>query len=333
MDKPFLRARLATCGVAAFVCLAAAVPGLPGDGPSAGARAPSARVGQSASPVAGTLPVVAEHRYRIAAKIRPLLLFWIGKDDVGGARIRWRKGENDARGFDVLIGSDPARAPRKINRWGFILEEITPEGATVVGIIKRSDEESLDEAKARVEAEGKGAIVFKMIRSAIGRTEAVSRLTTSSVPRDYSYRELDALVDVLTKEATPPKVLTTPVAPGVRSGLLSATTELLHDGVDVVKRTGKPPGRKTLPYFYNAKQYELTRLSATVERAAKYGGVSYPTLLKSEFEIRTRKESWAESFTIVCGVHEALAEVPVFLAYQPRWWFKVEMVLDERQVF
>ncbi len=71
----------------------------------------------------GTLPVVAEHRYRIAAKIRPLVLFWIGKDNVGGARIRWRQGEDGLRGYDALIGSDPARAPRKINRWGFILEE------------------------------------------------------------------------------------------------------------------------------------------------------------------------------------------------------------------
>jgi hypothetical protein len=333
MDKPFLRARQITGGVVAVACLAAAVSGTPSEEPAARGRDALARVGQPASPVAGTLPVVAEHRYRIAAKIRPLLLFWIGKDDVGGARIRWRKGENDARGYDVLIGSDPARAPRKINRWGFILEEITPEGATVVGIIKRSDEESLDEAKARVEAEAKGAIVFKMIRSAVGQTEAVSRLTTSTVTRDYSYRELDALADVLSKEAAPPKVQTIPMSPGVRPGLLSATTELLHDGVDAVKRTGKPPGRKTLSYVYYAKQYELTRLSAVVERAAAYGGVTYPTLLKSEFELRNPKESWAENFTIVCGVGEALAGVPVFLAYQPRWWFKVEMVLDERQVF
>jgi len=49
--------------------------------------------------------------------------------------------------------------------------------------------------------------------------------------------------------------------------------------------------------------------------------------------VRARKESWAESFTIVCGFDGPLAEIPVFLTYQPRWWFKVEMVLDERQVF
>lgn len=331
MDQRFRRARLTTASVLGMACLAAAAPVVLSDG--RGADAPRRQTGQPASPTLGTIPVVAEHRYRIAAKIRPLLLFWIGKDDVGGARIRWRKGENDARGYEVLIGSDPARAPRKINRWGFVLEEVRADGASVVGIIKRSDEETLDEAKARVEAEGKGSIVFKMIQATIGPTEAVSRVTSSTVPRDYTFRELDELVGVLVKSTAPPKVQTIAVGPGVRPGLLCATTELLHDGVDLVRRTGKAPGRKTVPYVYYAKQYELTRVSATVERAATYGGVTYQTLLKSEFEIRARKEPWAESFTIVCGVQEALAEVPVFLAYQPRWWFKVEMVLDERQVF
>ena len=51
------------------------------------------------------------------AKVRPLL-FWISKDDVGGARVSWRGDADGAFGLDLLIGSDPARAPRQINRWG-----------------------------------------------------------------------------------------------------------------------------------------------------------------------------------------------------------------------
>ena len=280
----------------------------------------------------GTLPVVAEHRYRIAGKIR-LLLFWYGKDNVGGARIRWRRSDDGARGYDVLIGSDPARAPRKTNRWGFILEEAGPAGATVVGIMKKSDEESLDEAKSRVASEAKGAVVFKMIQATVSPTESVSKLTVSTVPRDYSYLELGALVDVLSKETAPPKIQKTPVPPGGRAGMLTAIIELLHDGVEAVKQTGKAPGRKGLGYAYYAKQYDVTRVSSSVERNVTYGGVIYPKLLTSDFEVRARKESWTESFTIVCGLDGSLAEVPVFLTYQPRWWFKVEMVLDERQVF
>jgi len=317
-------------GVLAVACLAALAAGVAGSGP---APQSDVRTTKADRPELGTLPVVAEHRYRIAAKIRPLLLFWVGKDDVGGARIRWRKGDGGARGYDALIGSDPARAPRKINRWGFILEEAGPAGARIVGIMKSSDEQTLDEATSRVAAEAKGSVVFKMIESAVSRTEAVSKVTVSTVPRDYSYRELDALVDVLTKETTPPKIQKTPVPPGGRTGLLSAIIELLQDGVQTVKRTGKAPGRKGLGYVYYAKQYDLTRVSSNIERNATYGGVVYPSLLKSDFQVRARAESWSESFTIVCGLDGPLAEIPVFLTYQPRWWFKAEMVLDERQVF
>ncbi len=330
MDEHLARRRVAAAGVVAAACLTALAASVGGNGSAPRAEPPALQAGPLAL---GTLPVVAEHRYRIAAKIRPLLLFWIGKDDVGGARIRWRKGDGDARGYDALIGSDPARAPRKINRWGFILEEIGPAGANIVGIMKKSDEETLEEAKSRTAAEAKGAVVFKMIQSTVSQTEAVSRVTVSTVPRDYSYREFAAIVDVLSKETAPPKIQRTPVPPGGRPGLLSAVIELLHDGVETVKRTGKAPGRKGLIYVYYAKQYNLTRVSSAVERNVTYGGVVYPKLLKSEFEVRARTETWSESFTIVCGLDGALAEIPVFLTYQPRWWFKAEMVLDERQVF
>lgn len=285
------------------------------------------------SPTQGTLPVAVEHRYRIAAKIRPLLLFWIGRDDVGSARIRWRRGDGDARGYDALIGSDPTRAPRGINRWGFILEETGPAGTRVVGIMKQSDEETLEEAKSRVAAEGKGGVVFKMIEAVVGQTESVAKVRASTLPRDYSYRELDALVEVLAKATASPKIQRTALSAGDRPGLLMAITELLHDGVESLKRTGKAPGRKPLGYVYYAKQYEVARVSSDIERNAAYGGVTYPILLKSDFELRARKEAWTERFTIVCGVSGTLAEIPVFVTYQPRWWFKVEMVLDERQVF
>lgn len=99
---------------------------------------------------AGGLPIVAEHRYRMAAKIRPLLLFWIGRDNVGEARMVWQHGPDGARGFELLIGSDPARAPRRINRWGYIAEEVRGSDARLLGVMKQSNEKSLEEAKVRL---------------------------------------------------------------------------------------------------------------------------------------------------------------------------------------
>ena len=69
-----------------------------------------------------TLPVVRQHTYRMAGKIRVLLL-WVGRDDVGSGVIKWRGG-GDEKAIELLIGSDPnARA----------------EPAEQVGISRRSD--------------------------------------------------------------------------------------------------------------------------------------------------------------------------------------------------
>lgn len=303
-------------------------------GHSPGAAGEFDAVGQlPVVPLQGFVPVVTEHRYRMSAKIRPLLLFWIGKDNVGGARMRWRRGEDGAVGYDLLIGSDPARAPRQVNRWGFILEETKGGETAILGIMKKSDEDSLDEAKSHVSNEAKGGVVFKMIQSRNTATESVATVTMTQVTRDYSYRELDALYDALVKSPGPPRHKTTAVPAGGRPGFLIGLAELLHDAVESYKRDRRAPGRKSVPYAYYGKQYDLTRASSEVLTSATFGARTYPRLLQSEFELRDRKASWKEAFTIACGIEGALTEVPVYVGYQPRWWFRADMVLDDREVF
>jgi hypothetical protein len=62
---------------------------------------------------------IVEFDYVMTARLR-LLFFWAGKDDVGGGYVRKGVSKDDPRQevFQVLFGSDPARAPRSINRWG-----------------------------------------------------------------------------------------------------------------------------------------------------------------------------------------------------------------------
>ena len=85
-------------------------------------------------------------------------------------------------------------------------------------------------------------------------------------------------------------------------------SELVHEGVETVRRTGKAPGKKSLPYVYYAKQYDVARVSASVETHATYGGVDYPRLLRASFEIRAHGEPWTEKFTLVCGIDGPAAE-------------------------
>ena len=92
------------------------------------------------------LPIVREARYVVNARIRPLALFWVGRDDVGDARFTWRQDPSGRRAYQLLVGSDPARTPRQINRWGFIAEEIHEDRAEVLGFMKGSNEETLDAA-------------------------------------------------------------------------------------------------------------------------------------------------------------------------------------------
>lgn len=332
--RPSVHFVWAVVTVAAAVCLAAGSPR------GAGRPVPRQAAPQSVAPVptleaaqlkAGTLPVVAEHRYRIAGKV--WILFWTGKDNVGGARIRWRRGGPDEYGYELLIGSDPARAPRRVNRWGFIREELRPSATSVIGVMKRSDEESLAEAEKNVEREKAGGVFFNMIQATVSGGESVAQVTSAKVDHDFTFHELDALLDILAASKNAPTVRRVAVPAGGRTGLLTSIVELLREGVETTRRTSKAPRRASLSYVYYKKQYDLARVSASIERNESYGGVAYPKLLRSSFEIKARGEPWTESFTIVCGLDGPLAEVPVFVLYKPRWWFKVEVVLDERQTF
>ena len=85
------------------------------------AAAPAAR-GLVPSELPGsTLPVTQSHTYKMSGRVRAPLL-WVGRDDVGSGIIRWRGGTagpagNVGNGYELLIGSDPLRAPGGLNKW------------------------------------------------------------------------------------------------------------------------------------------------------------------------------------------------------------------------
>ena len=45
------------------------------------------------------------------------------KSNIGDGRLTWRRGPDGTIGYELLVGSDPARTPRQINRWGYLREE------------------------------------------------------------------------------------------------------------------------------------------------------------------------------------------------------------------
>src|SRR6059036_364884 len=89
------------------------------------------------------------HHYTIAARVRPLVVFWISRTGVGDAVVTRRRAPGEAH-YSLLIGSDPNRAPLHINRWGYIEEEIHGAEARLLGLMTESDEESIEQAEANV---------------------------------------------------------------------------------------------------------------------------------------------------------------------------------------
>jgi hypothetical protein len=272
-------------------------------------------------------PVTAERRYRLSAAIRPLL-FWVGAKNVGGARITWRADGNGRSGFELLLGSDPARAPRKINRWGWAREDADPAGATMLGVMNRSEDDSLDQAKSGL-GRGKDGYLFKLNRARVEHGVARAEAITVFAPQDYTFRELDELLR-LTSESKPlPRVRTGGLPPGTHPGLLFALAELVRAGVEAARAPGKAgPQPRTVQFTFNAGLYDLAVSSWERVERARYGARTYQKLVRLEFESKNREKGNTERFVLVCGTEGPLAEVPVFVRYQPKWWFKVEGVLD-----
>jgi hypothetical protein len=274
-------------------------------------------------------PVTAERRYRLSAAIRPLL-FWITAGNVGGARIVWRQDGGARRGYELLLGSDPARAPRRINRWGWAREDADEAGATMLGLMNRSEDDSLDQAKAGLQS--KGSYLFKLNRARVENGTARAEATTLYAPQDYTFRQLEELLRFA--EATKPaaRVRTGRLPTGTRPGLLFALADLVTAGVTAARGTeSQEPVPSVVHYTFNAGSYDLALTSWERVEQARYGGSAFEKLVRLEFESRNLQTGGTERFVLACGTEGPLTGVPVFVRYQPKWWFKVEGVLDDTE--
>src|SRR5207237_476135 len=169
-EQEFPLATLSNTGsVAIAVAFAAGLSAAPAPAPASRGVLPGELPGS-------TLPVVHEHTYKMSGRIR-LLLLWIGRDDVGSGRIRWRAAGEDDRAYELLIGSDPLRAPGKLNRWGYLAEEVQADECAVVGVMSKSTENGIGEVKAGLNKQA-GGRPFDTIRGRITPNQAFARVTT-----------------------------------------------------------------------------------------------------------------------------------------------------------
>jgi hypothetical protein len=276
----------------------------------------------------GALPVLRLHRYKMAGRVRPLL-FWIGRDDVGMGEIVWR-GAEGALAYELLIGTDAAKAPRGINRWGFILEDSRPSGTRVLGVMTTSDEATISDVTSRTPgAQPVGR--FKGIDAHVAAGVSRSATETIETERDFSIRDKEEIVGRIQRrlrDATPREV---PVPDGVRPGFLMAVAELVNDTI-AARRNGEQPLRRlkgrTIAFVYSRRLYDL-KLTAVEPMRQPAGAPSGGAPVHAEFETFNRSAGSRNTFQLEYATDGPLTGVPTLIRHRPRWWLEAVLTLEE----
>jgi hypothetical protein len=259
-----------------------------------------------------------KHRYRIIGKVR-LVLFWAGRDDIGGATMTTRRhGTTDSLTF--LAGSDPQRAPRNLNEWGYQSEDTHPTGAEVFTL--RTVNRGVDSPKpadSTPESER-----FGVSCASIG-VEAVRTLQTKVSAPGTTYRMFERLLDQI---ATAPQWEEREIARprGAVAGLLTALQQVI--------RTARwnPAGLATLqpvPYVYNNIVYDLSIRDIDWLGRTRIGSRTFDRLVRAELSIRNHTTGRITQFVVTFSPERTDPALPVQMLYQPNFWLRIELRLDD----
>src|SRR5262245_6294086 len=283
-------------------------------------------------PTPDELPVIAEYHYRLSGSARPFL-FWISRDNVGSGRMTWRRSSNGTLALELLMGSDPERAPFKTNRWGYIREVVQGDSAELVAVKSDTEEDTIDEAKASINqpARDRG---LTFIREQVTPRETRAASAVVDVGRPATYRDLGFVLDRMSSiREWEERVRARPQS--TRPGFLVALTELMQTGVDAWKSAPDRSfryGSRSVLYIHRAMAYELRQSDVEVLRDVTFGGQRHAHLLHGTFRIRNPSTNYQSHFWVTYGLDDRLAAVPVRITYQPRWWLRTQLTLDPTAV-
>src|SRR5215469_692474 len=207
-----------------------------------------------------------QYNYEMTARVR-LILFWVGKENVGGGYVRMgHSGAQSAELVQVLFGSDPAKAPRAINRWGAGTEVFHSRGtpgddsatfSAFFGFMKSSRGKSVSEMQGELAKENaRSEHAFSAILSRVDSGRAVSLVVPMESSVDYNLHQLDKaqsyVFDEFVSSGRPVKTIPSSEQCPRNAGFLGSVAELIDAAL---------AGRKTpvsLCYVYDAQVHTLT---------------------------------------------------------------------------
>lgn len=281
--------------------------------------------------------------YIMTARVR-LLLFWVGKDDVGGGYIRRGALPQDPASdvIELLIGSDPARAPRAINRWGAASEIVhkpsccsrSVESSVFFGFMKVSNGTSAAEMEKELAREKQGgSFLFSAIINQGEQSGDFSKVVPISSNTDFTIHDFDQAKSMVFEHLLGSQGRVKEIssdqfqACGRREGFLESVAELVDDAVELRKTP------VSACYFYNGELHQVTLAQVTQvpnettqlllkEEPHQYVR-TYRDLVLARFEDFNQTNKHHSEFELLLGTTGSLKGVPVQIRYQPNWWFQV----------
>jgi hypothetical protein len=270
--------------------------------------------------------VVRVHRYRLSGRIRPLLV-WMGRDDVGFARVAWRADAHGRAGYELLIGTDPARAPRGLNRWGYVAEQATAAGGDVLALMTGAMAGSLAEASADASS-GPSNARLRVLRGSFSDGLARAQLLVLGFERPPTIHDAEAVLARLQYEPASIREAVAPAPGEARPGLLTAIADTLARAAPAARAGSHSTQGGAVPYVFGRDRYELSVRNAKVVAATDPRGRQIRAL-ETDFEIRTLSSGARSRFSMRTAIDGPLAGAPLTVRWQPRWWLEVGMHLVE----
>jgi hypothetical protein len=258
-----------------------------------------------------------EHQYAVTGRVK-LLLIWTGRREVGMARFVRTESNERVRSLSLLVGTDPDRAPMRVNRWGYIAEATCDAETLVTGVMTESKEQSVEQARLRAN-ERSLQIPLRAIRSRVSATESATESVTITPTRTLTYRDLGEVLSSMPSTTT---IRRAAVPPQTDSGFLRAVLSLIDQSAIAYTASRKPPAGLQRAYVYGDTIYDLT-LRHSRPTPTEAGE------LESDFVVRNRTTGSTSQFQISYGTSGG-NRVARRIVFRPRWWLELELLLKER---
>jgi hypothetical protein len=260
-----------------------------------------------------------EHRYRILGKVR-LAVFWMTRDNVGGARMSWRS-DGASTSVALLAGSDPDRAPRSLNQWAYVREELRPDEAEVFTL------HSLDKHQSDPQGPigGGGAGPAFGVSCSSMRDGDVSSAITTVDGGGVTYRMFDRLLDEIAAVDRWQHQRTTRPA-GAQAGFLMALEQAMHI---TGKEAASAGPLQPVAYVYRNKIYDLSVRDRKRLGRTTIGARTFEELIRTDFSVRNRATGDISKFGVTHEPGTPGVSLPVQIFYQPSFWLSIELRLDD----